>query len=129
MDALTINEAAETTGWSPRMLRYVERLGLIEPARSAGGYRLYGPETLQRMRTLRELLDRFDVGLGEIGFALRLRRDRALRDAVQAWFEAEAARPADVPASDWLRWEQDKHSRLLAAAGSSTSATTTTRTR
>ena len=27
MDALTINEAAETTGWSPRMLRYVERLG------------------------------------------------------------------------------------------------------
>lgn len=120
MDALTINEAAETTGWSPRMLRYVERLGLIEPARSAGGYRLYGPETLQRMRTLRELLDRFDVGLGEIGFALRLRRDRALRDAVEAWFEAEPARPADVPASDWLRWEQDKHSRLLAAAGNST---------
>ena len=25
MDALTINEAAETTGWSPRMLRYIER--------------------------------------------------------------------------------------------------------
>jgi len=128
MDALTINEAAETTGWSPRMLRYVERLGLIEPARSPGGYRLYGPETLQRMRTLRELLDRFDVGLGEIGFALRLRRDRDLRDAVEAWFEAEAARPADVPASDWLRWEQDKHSRLLAAAGTS-GFTTTTRTR
>ena len=32
MDALTINEAAETTGWSPRMLRYVERVGLVEPA-------------------------------------------------------------------------------------------------
>lgn len=117
MDALTINEAAETTGWSPRMLRYIERLGLIEPARSGGGYRLYGPAELQRLRTLRELLTTFDVGLGEIGFALRLRRDRALRDAVEAWFEAEAARPQHVPASDWLRWEQDKHSRLLAAAG------------
>ena len=35
MEALTIQEAAETTGWSPRMLRYVERVGLVEPARSA----------------------------------------------------------------------------------------------
>ncbi len=32
MDALTIHEAAETTGWSPRMLRYVERVGLLGPA-------------------------------------------------------------------------------------------------
>ena len=31
MDALTIHEAAETTGWSPRMLRYIERAKLIEP--------------------------------------------------------------------------------------------------
>ena len=29
MDALTIHEAAETTGWSPRMLRYVERVGVL----------------------------------------------------------------------------------------------------
>lgn len=117
MDALTINEAAETTGWSPRMLRYVERLGLIEPERSSGGYRLYGPAELQRLRTLRELLDTHDLGLGEMGFALRLRRDRDLRHAVEAWFEAKVARPVDVPAGDWLSWEQDKHSRLLAAAG------------
>ena len=34
MDALTIHEAAEVTGWSPRMLRYVERAGLVEPQRS-----------------------------------------------------------------------------------------------
>ncbi len=121
MDALTINEAAETTGWSPRMLRYVERLGLIEPPRSAGGYRLYGPAELQRLRTLRELLETHEVGLGEIGFALRMRRDRELRSAVDAWFEAQVARPQHVPASDWLRWEQDKHSRLLAAAGATPS--------
>jgi MerR family copper efflux transcriptional regulator len=116
MDALTIHEAAETTGWSPRMLRYIERSGLIEPRRSESGYRLYGPEELQRLRTLRELLDRFELGLGEVGFALRLRRDEDLRSAVEAWFEAEPERPEDVPAADWLRWEQDKHERLLAAA-------------
>ena len=75
MDALTINEAAETTGWSPRMLRYVERVGLVEPKRSAAGYRLYGPAELQRLRTLRELLDEHEIGLSDLAFALRLRRD------------------------------------------------------
>ena len=129
MDALTIHEAAETTGWSPRMLRYVERIGLVEPARSDGGYRLYGAPALQRLRTLRELLERFEVGLAEVGFAGRLRRDPDLRGAVDAWFEAEARRPDHVPASDWLRWEQDKHERLLAAAArTKTPSTTVTET-
>ncbi|MEX2195008.1 MAG: MerR family transcriptional regulator [Thermoleophilaceae bacterium] len=122
MDGLTINEAAETTGWSPRMLRYIERMGLIEPQRSDGGYRLYGPGELQRLRTLRELLDEHELGLGEIGFALRLRRDETVRDAVEAWFEAEPLRPEDVPASDWLRWEQEKHEALIADPHPSTEA-------
>ncbi len=122
MNALTIQEAAQTTDWSPRMLRYIERVGLIEPQRTAAGYRLFGPAELQRLRTLRELLADHDVGLGEIGFALRLRRDEDLADAVEAWFEAEPERPDDVPAGDWLRWEQDKHSRLLAAAAQPTHA-------
>jgi DNA-binding transcriptional MerR regulator len=116
MDALTIQEAASTTGWSPRMLRYIERVGLIEPIRSDAGYRLYGPAELQRLRTLRELLAEHEVGLSDLAFALRLREDARLRDATEAWLEAEPERPADVPASDWLRWEQDKHQRLLAAA-------------
>jgi len=102
MDALTIHEAAETTGWSPRMLRYVESSGLIEARRSPAGYRLFGPEELQRLRTLRELLDERGVTLQEVGFALRLRRDEDLARAVEAWFEAQPARPADVAADDWL---------------------------
>jgi MerR family copper efflux transcriptional regulator len=116
VDALTIHEAAETTGWSPRMLRYIERIGLVEAPRSASGYRLYGAAQLQRLRTLRELLAEHEIGLGDVGFALRLRRDDDMRGAVEAWFEAEAERPAEVPARDWLRWEQDKHEKLLAAA-------------
>ena len=115
MDALTINEAAETTGWSPRMLRYVERVGLVEPKRSAAGYRLYGPAELQRLRTLRELLDEHDIGLSDLAFALRLSREADLRQATDAWLNAEARRPADVPARDWLSFEQEKHQRLLAA--------------
>jgi MerR family copper efflux transcriptional regulator len=116
MDALTIHEAAETTGWSPRMLRYVERVGLVEPARSASGYRLYGPAELQRLRTLRELLEEHDIGLSDLAFASRLRLDPDLRTATEAWLEAKAERPDDVPDADWLHWEQEKHQKLLAAA-------------
>jgi MerR family transcriptional regulator, copper efflux regulator len=115
-DALTIQEAAETTGWSSRMLRYIERSGLVAPRRSDSGYRLYGPAELQRLRTLRELLDRFEIGLGEVGFAQRLRTDGELSHAIESWLESQATRPEHVPAADWLRFEQEKHERLLAAA-------------
>ena len=122
MDALTIHEAAELTGWSPRMLRYVERAGLVVPVRSRSGYRLYGPAELQRLRTLRELLASFDIGISDVGFAQRMREEPELREAVEEWLEAEPARPEHVPAADWLHWEQDKHQRLLAAARSNTEA-------
>ncbi len=116
MEGLTINEAARTTGWSPRMLRYVEQTGLVSPARSASGYRLYGPAQLQRLRTLKELLGRFEVGLSDVAFAARMAENLDLRDAVQSWLEAEARRPEDVGPEDWLRFEQEKHEKLLAVA-------------
>jgi MerR family transcriptional regulator, copper efflux regulator len=116
VQSLTINEAATTTGWSPRMLRYVEQTGLVAPDRSPAGYRLYGAAELQRLRTLKELLAQFDVSLSDVAFAQRMAADDDLRDAVQAWLSAQARRPEDVQAEDWLRFEQQKHERLLAAA-------------
>ena len=114
MAALTIHEAATTTGWSPRMLRYIEQLGLVESPRSASGYRLYGPAQLQRLRTLRELLETHGVELGDVGVALRLRREPALAAALAEWFSAEPRPPRpEVADDDWLAFEQDKHSQLL----------------
>ncbi len=110
---LTIHEAASTTGWSARMLRYVEQLGLVEPARSKAGYRLYGPAQLQRLRTLKALLDNHDVELGDVGFALRLRREPELASALDTWFDTEPVAPEGVPDGDWLAFEQDKHQHLL----------------
>ena len=115
MDSLTINEAAATTGWSPRMLRYVEQAGLVAPERSAAGYRLYGAAELQRLRTLKELLAQFDVSLSDVAFAARMAADAELSDSVEAWLSTRASRPEDVQAEDWLRFEQEKHERLLAA--------------
>ncbi len=116
MEALTIHEAAQTTGWSARMLRYVEHSGLIRTERSSSGYRLYGPAQLQRLRTLKELLVQFELGLSDVAFAGRLEADAALRSAVRGWLTAEPHRPGHVKAEDWLRFEQEKHERLLAAA-------------
>ncbi len=116
MAALTINEAAETTGWSARMLRYIEREGLIEPERSSAGYRLYGPAVLQRLRTLRELIAEHEISLGDVGFASRMSRDGDLRGAVEGWLAAQPRRPEGVAADDWLRFEQQKHQRLLGTA-------------
>jgi MerR family transcriptional regulator, copper efflux regulator len=115
MDGLTIHEAAETTGWSPRMLRYLERVGLIEPPRTGSGYRIFGPGELQRLRTLRELIGRFDCGLSDVAFAKRIREDPELREAVERWLEERPSPPEGVASDDWLRFEQEKHQRLLAA--------------
>ena len=116
--ALTIHEAATATGWSPRMLRYVEQLGLVTSPRSPSGYRLYGPAQLQRLRTLRALLDEHRLELGDVAVALRLRREPDLAAALDDWFDAA---PPEQPAprsndSDWLAFEQSKHLHLLAPA-------------
>jgi MerR family transcriptional regulator, copper efflux regulator len=107
MEALTVGRAAERTGWSPRMLRYLEAAALVVPARSASGYRLYGLREVNQLGSLRELRRRFGVELSDVAFAARLRREPALRAAVESWLagtELEA-----------LEWEQRKHERLLAA--------------
>ena len=107
MRELTVGEAAAQTGWSPRMLRYLERAGLVAPRRSRGGYRRYGLLELNQLRSLRELRRRFHVELTDIAFAARLRREPELRGAVETWLAG-----TELSALDW---EQRKHERLLAA--------------
>jgi len=50
VDALTVGQAARQTGWSPRMLRYIERSKLVVPSRTASRYRLYGLRELNQLR-------------------------------------------------------------------------------
>jgi MerR family transcriptional regulator, copper efflux regulator len=88
VEALTIHDAAQATGWSPRMLRYIERVGLVDPPRSGSGYRLYGPDEVSRLRSLRELTTRFDLSLGDLAFARRLGDEPELRAAVDRWLAA-----------------------------------------
>jgi DNA-binding transcriptional MerR regulator len=108
MANVTVGEAAKSSGWSPRMLRYLESAGLVEPRRTAAGYRVYWLRELNQLRSLRELRRRFRVELTELAFAARLRKDAELRRAVDGWLAG-----ADDLA--WVDWEQRKQERLLAA--------------
>ena len=55
MDALTVSQAAARTGWSARMLRYLELHALVVPRRTRSGYRLYGLGELNQLYALGEL--------------------------------------------------------------------------
>ncbi len=109
MNVLTVGDAAKRSGWSARMLRYLEHAGLVVPSRSATGYRQYGLRELNQLSSLAELRRRFGVGIGDVAFAARLRREPELRAAVDGWL-------AGVDDASWVEWEQRKHERLLTAA-------------
>jgi MerR family transcriptional regulator, copper efflux regulator len=109
MNELTVGAAAARSGWSPRMLRYLEQHGLVVPRRTRAGYRVYGLAELNRLRTLRELRDGYAVGLDELAFAARLRREPELERVVHGWLAAGA------DSGSWIDWEQRKHERLLVA--------------
>jgi DNA-binding transcriptional MerR regulator len=108
MDALHVGHAAARTGWSARMLRYLEQAGLVIPSRTEAGYRLYGLREVNQLRSLAELRSRFGLGIGDMSFAARLRREPELRAAIDGWL-------AGVDDASFLEWEQRKHERLLAA--------------
>ena len=108
MDELHVSAAAEQTGWSPRMLRYLEGAGLVVPTRSGSGYRHYRLRELNQLRSLADLRRRFGLGIADVAFAARLRREPELRRAVDGWL----AGSDDLA---WVEWEQRKHERLLAA--------------
>ena len=104
---MRVGDTANRTGWSPRMLRYLEATGLVVPARTPSGYREYGLRELNQLKSLRELRRRFAVDIGDVVFAARLRREPDLRAALETWLHGSGV--------DALDWEQRKHERLLAA--------------
>ena len=58
----TVKELADLAGVTPRTLRWYDREGLLHPARlTPAGYRLYGPEEVDR---LQQVLFYRELGLG-----------------------------------------------------------------
>lgn len=115
-----IHEFAERAGVTPKALRHYERLGLLKPARSASGYRLYSKSDRMRidqivtlkflgipLREIRALLDHPEPSLPEALRRQRVRleeRQRLLTRAIRAIEDAE--RTLDPDASLSALWKK-----------------------
>src|SRR5215831_2332999 len=92
---LTASQCARLTGITVKALRVYERLGLIKPARSAKGYRLYGQKELVRLNaiatlksvglTLAQIRDAFETSSPRLSKILQMQLDewRARRAAAE----------------------------------------------
>src|SRR5579875_1733115 len=91
-----ISVAADLTGLDPQSLRLYERRGLLEPARTPGGTRLYSSADVERLHRIRDLLSA-GVNLTGIGLVLDLQDDNgrlaADNDALRAENDELAERP------------------------------------
>ena len=93
MRTMTISKAAKGAGIGIETVRFYERRGLItQPLKpAAGGFRDYPPETLARLRFIREAQD-LGFSLDEIAELLSLRADPEANCAqVQRRAEAKLA--------------------------------------
>lgn len=59
---LTLKDMTDGSGCTPRTVRYYEREGLLQAARSSGGHRLFAPGELDRLN--------FIIALREAGWSL-----------------------------------------------------------
>ena len=67
-----ISVAAEIVGMHPQTLRMYENRGLVQPARTPGGTRLYSDRNLERLRLIQQLTTELGLNLAGVEHVLRL---------------------------------------------------------
>ena len=90
-----ISVAAELAGLHPQTLRMYESRGLVRPARTPGGTRLYSEDDVERLRLIQRLMTELGLNLAGVTHVLRLedelrrlrarmeRLERELRDEIR----------------------------------------------
>ena len=67
-----ISVAADLVGMHPQTLRMYEARGLVQPARTPGGTRLYSDRNLERLRLIQRLTTELGLNLAGVEHVLRL---------------------------------------------------------
>ena len=67
-----ISVTARMLGVQTYTLRYYERIGIIEPARSRGNIRLYSERDIAQLRRAKTLMDDLGVNLAGVEVILRM---------------------------------------------------------
>ena len=88
-----ISVAAELAGMHPQTLRAYEAKGLVTPARTPGGTRLYSEHDVERLRLIQQLTTKLGLNLAGVEHVLRLedelRRLRARMEQLEAALRTE----------------------------------------
>jgi MerR family transcriptional regulator/heat shock protein HspR len=88
-----ISVAAELAGMHPQTLRAYEAKGLVQPARTPGGTRLYSEADVERLQLIQTLTTQLGLNLAGVEHVLRLedelRRVRARMEQLEARLKAE----------------------------------------
>ena len=92
-----ISVTARMLGIQTYTLRYYERIGIIEPARSPGNIRLYSERDVALLRRAKTLMDDLGVNLAGVEVILRMaqRISELQRHTVELESEVEKLRGVD----------------------------------
>jgi MerR family transcriptional regulator, heat shock protein HspR len=106
-DVYFISMAARMLGMHPQTLRKYERLGLVQPSRTIGSMRLYSREELERLKTIKRLVD--DAGINLAG----VQRLLSIAEIVQRIRPLMRDEPMSARDARRLSQELDELTRIL----------------
>jgi MerR family transcriptional regulator/heat shock protein HspR len=108
-----ISVAAELVGMHPQTLRMYEARGLVRPARTPGGTRLYSEVDLDRLRLIQRLTGELRLNLAGVEHVLRLedelRRLQARMDRLEAELKDEIREVHRTYRREIVLWQEPKH--------------------
>ncbi len=88
---MNIGEASQRAGVSVQTMRYYVRRGMVSPpARAANGYRMYGEETVARVRWIKRAQS-LGFSLDDIERLLRFREDAIGCAELKPWVQEHIA--------------------------------------
>ena len=67
-----ISVAARMVGLHAQTLRYYERVGLLDPARSRGNIRMFSPGDIRRVRWIKALIEDLGINLAGVEVIMRM---------------------------------------------------------
>ncbi len=106
-DFYFISVAARMLGMHPQTLRKYERLGLVQPGRTIGSMRVYSRDELERLRTIKRLVD--DAGINLAG----VQRLLSIAEVVQRIRPLARSEPLSARDVRRLAQQMDELARML----------------
>jgi len=110
---LSIKEAAKRTNLTRPTLRFYEKIGLLDPpARSAGRFRKYGQQDIERLERVKQLRDLLGFSLTDIQELLKVDKER---ERLLTHVRAHWGAPTDsAQKEEWMREAMSLNQKQLA---------------